>query len=404
MKETMPSNEHDPRLDAIINQYTSRRRFLGRGALVLGGLAMGPTLLAACSSDDDTTDTTDTSAAASGPTKAEGNLRISNWPLYIGTDPSTVEAFQTASGVSVDYLENFNDNEEWFAKNKDALQAKQDIGADLVVPTDFMVQRLIALEWLTALNDANIPNKQNMRADLLSAPADPGRKYSMPWVSGAVGLGYNKALVNGPVTSIDDLFDPQYEGQVSMFSDLRDGLGMVMMSQGNSPADATAETVQQAADAVKEQSDKGQIRRFTGNDYIDDLSAGNLVICQAYSGDIAGLQADNPDLEFVIPEAGSTSFSDNMVIPYTTENQSAAEAWMNFIYDRANYAAMLAQIQYYPALSDMTDALTAVDPAAAENPLINPPQSTLDMLEAWKALSDTEEQELVTIYTDVTGG
>ena len=93
-----------------------------------------------------------------------------------------------------------------------------------------------------------------------------------------------------------------------------------------------------------------------------------------------------------------------MVIPYTTENQAAAEAWMNFIYDRANYAAMLAQIQYYPALSDMTDALAAVDPSAAENPLINPPQSTLDMLEAWKSLTDTEEQELVTIYTDVTGG
>ena len=396
-------NQIDPMLQAIINNQTSRRRFLGRGALILGGAAMGPAFLAACGSSKSSTSTA-TSAGPSGTTVASGKLRISNWPLYIGTDPSTVAAFDAATGISTDYLENFNDNEEWFAKNKDALQAEQDIGADLVVPTDFMASRLIALGWLSQLNNANLPNKANLRQALADVNWDQGRKYSMPWVSGATGLGYNKSLVSKPVTSIDDLFDPQYKGQVSMLSDMRDGLGMVMQSQGHSPADATIETVQQAADTVKEQVDKGQIRRFTGNDYIDDLSAGNLAIAQAYSGDIAGLQKDNPDLEFVVPEAGSAIFSDNMVIPYTTKNQAAAEAWMNWIYDRDNYAQLIAQIQYYPVLSDMTEALTKVDPEVATNPLINPPQSTLDLLATWKSLDEQQEQEMVTAYVAVTGG
>ena len=92
--------------------------------------------------------------------------------------------------------------------------------------------------------------------------------------------------------------------------------------------------MQKAVDLVKEQKDKGQIRRFTGNDYADDLAAGNIVVAQAYSGDVVQLQADNPDLEFVIPESGGDWFIDTLVIPYTTQNQKAAEAWINYVYDR----------------------------------------------------------------------
>ena len=99
--------------------------------------------------------------------------------------------------------------------------------------------------------------------------------------------------------------------------------------------------MQKAADLIAEQQDNGHIRRFTGNDYADDLAAGNIVIAQAYSGDVVQLQADNPDLQFVVPEYGSTTFLDTMVIPYTTQNQTAAEEWINYVYDRANYAKLV---------------------------------------------------------------
>jgi spermidine/putrescine transport system substrate-binding protein len=372
----------------------SRRRFLGRGATGVAAAALlGPSFLAACGGDDD-----DSAGGGGGDSKT---LRVSNWPFYISED--FVSNFEADSGLSVNYKEDFNDNEEWFAKVKDSLAAGQDIGSDLVIPSEFMVARLIRLEWLAELDDANLPNKGNLRDDLLDSSIDNERKYSMPYMSGMVGLAYNKAVTGRDITSVDDLWDPAFKGRVTLFSDTQDGLGMVMQSLGDDPADPSTETVQRAADKVAEEKDKGQVRRFTGNDYADDLTAGNVAIAQAYSGDIVQLQADNPDLAFVVPEAGGTTFVDCMVIPATTRNKAGAEEWMNYVYDRDNYAELIASVQYVPVLSDMTDALEAVDPEVAANPLVNPPQDVLDKLAIWPALTDEQDQEYATIYADVTG-
>ena len=163
--------------------------------------------------------------------------------------------------------------------------------------------------------------------------------------------------------------------------------------------------MQKAVDLVKEQKDKGQIRRFTGNDYADDLAAGNIVVAQAYSGDVVQLQADNPDLEFVVPESGGDWFIDTMVIPYTTQNQEAAEAWINYIYDRANYAKLVAFVQYVPVLSDMTDELEQGRPEAGGQPADQPAAG--DARQAARpgpALTDEQTQEFNTAYAAVTGG
>jgi spermidine/putrescine transport system substrate-binding protein len=376
---------------------TSRRRFIGGGAAAAAALALGGSFLAACSSDNKSA--TGTTSTQAGP--ASGTLRISNWPLYMAD--GFVADFQKASGITVDYKEDFNDNEEWFAKNKEPLSRKQDVGADLVVPTQFMAARLSQLGWLNGISDTRWTNKKNMRADLLNASADPGRKFSAPYMSGMVGLAYNRAATGRDITKIDDVWDPAFKGKVSLLSDTQDGLGMIMLSQGNSPENPTSETVKKAVDLIKEQKDKGQIRRFTGNDYSDDLASGNVIIAQAYSGDVVQLQADNPDLKFVVPQAGGTWFIDTQVIPYTTQNQKAAEEWINYVYDRANYAKLIAHTQYVPVLSDMTDELNKIDPKLASNPLINPPQSTLDNLKSWAALNDQQTQEFNTAYAAVTG-
>jgi spermidine/putrescine transport system substrate-binding protein len=146
-----------------------------------------------------------------------------------------------------------------------------------------------------------------------------------------------------------------------MLSDTQDGLGMIMLAQGNSPEKPTSESVQKATDLVHEQNARGQIHKFTGNDYTNDLSAGNIAVAQAYSGDVVQLQADNPDLKFVIPDSGGTMTLQSMVLPYTTQNQKAAEAWIDYVYDRPNYAKLVAYTRYIPVLSDMTDALNKVD-------------------------------------------
>jgi spermidine/putrescine transport system substrate-binding protein len=373
----------------------SRRRFLGRGAAgAAAAVVLGPSFIAACGGDDDDT-------ASGGGGGGGDSLRISNWPFYI--NETFVPAFEEASGLSVTYKEDFNDNEEWFAKVKDSLDAGQDIGADLVVPSEFMVARLIGLGWLEELDDANIPNKVNLRTDLLDSTIDDERRYSAPYMSGMVGLAYNRAATGRDITSVEDLWDPAFSGRVSLFSDTQDGLGMIMLSLGDDPADPSTEAVQRAADKVAEEKDSGQIRRFTGNDYADDLASGNVAIAQAYSGDVVQLQADNPDLQFVVPEAGGTTFVDSMVIPVTTRNKAGAEEWINFVYDKANYAELIAFVQYVPVLSDITAELSAIDPEVAANPLVNPPQEVLDKLKIWPALSDEDDAEYATIYAEVTG-
>jgi len=385
------ANEIDPRL---LPRFTvaraTRRQFLGRSAAAAAVLAIGPSLVAACGSKP-------------GPSAPVSNaLRISNWPFYMAD--GFIADFQNKAGITVDYREDFNDNEEWFAKVNELLSRKQDIGCDLVVPTSFMVGRLHSLGWLNNFNAANIPNLKNMRPDLLNATVDPGRKFSAPYMSGLVGLAYNRAVTGRDIKTIEDLWDPAFKGKISMFADAQDGLGMIMLSQGNSPENPTTETVRKAVDLVKEQKDKGQVRKFTGNDYINDLAAGNVIAGQAYSGDIVQLQADNPDLQFVVPVTGGTIFIDTMVIPYTTQHQDWAETWINYVYDRQNYARLIAHIKYVPVLSNMLDDLNKIDPKLAANPLINPPPSVLDNVKSWPALSDQQTQEFNKMYAAVTGG
>ncbi|BBY89509.1 MULTISPECIES: polyamine ABC transporter substrate-binding protein [Mycolicibacterium] len=389
-------------LSRLTANRTSRRRFLGGSAAAAAGLALGGSFLAACGGSDSGGSASSATAVPDDGSPATGTLRVSNWPLYMAD--GFVAAFQTATGLTVDYKEDFNDNEEWFAKVKEPLSRKQDIGADLAVPTNFMAARLNGLGWLNEINHDRVTNFTNLRQDLMDAPDDPGRKFSAPYMSGLVGLAYNRAATGRDITSIDDLWNPEFKGRVSLFSDLRDGLGMIMLSQGSDIGNPSIETVQKAVDLVTEQRDAGQIRRFTGNDYADDLAAGNIAIAQAYSGDVVQLQADNPDLQFIVPESGAVNFVDTMVLPYTTQNQKAAEEWINYIYDRVNYAKLVSFVQYVPVLSDMTDELAKIDPEAAANPLINPTPETLANVKSWAALTDEQTQEFNAAYATVTGG
>jgi spermidine/putrescine transport system substrate-binding protein len=396
-------NEIDPRLlTRLAANPTSRRRFIGGSAAAAAAAILGPSFLAACGSKQEGGGSSPSaSAPADDGAPASGNLRVSNWPLYMAD--GFVADFQKATKITVDYKEDFNDNEQWFAKVKEPLSRKQDIGADLVVPTQFMAARILQLGWLNEIREARWTNKKNLREDLLNTKVDPGRKATAPYMTGMVGLAYNKAATGRDIKGIDDLWDPAFKGRVSLLSDTQDGLGMIMLSQGNSVEDPTTEAVQKAVDLVKEQKEKGQIRRFTGNDYADDLAAGNIAVAQAYSGDVVQLQADNPDLHFVIPESGGDWFIDTMTIPYTTQNQAAAEEWINYIYDRANYAKLVAFVQYVPVLSDMNDELDKLDPKLAKNPLIVPPAADAARLKSWAPLTDEQTQEFNTMYAAVTG-
>lgn len=378
--------------------------------MALGGLAFSPVVLSSCARGGEIV-TTETTVGSLKDVVATNSIRWSNWPAYIdlaegsvdGT--STIDDFTAASGIEVVYSETITDNEQYFASISEQLKNGLDIGADTFIVSDHMVGRLISLGYLSPLDMNLIPNA---RANLAfgQSPIDPDRAFSLPYFGGFVSIAYNAALTGREITSINDLFDPAFAGNVTMFSDLRDGLGLVIRSMGNSVANADLATVQAAADKVRAARDAGQIRAFTGNEYLADLAAGNTAIAMCYSGDIAQIQSANPDIAFVVPDEGMLSFADNWVVPITTspEAHAAVNQLIDYYYDPVVSAKITNRVQYISPVSGVGPELAKLDPEVASNPLINPPQAWLDAATDWRVLTDEEDAEFSAVYQAAIAG
>jgi spermidine/putrescine transport system substrate-binding protein len=358
----------------------TRRRFLGTVAGGLGGLSV------ACG----------TRRAASRV------LRISNWPLYI--DERTIPDFQQATGITVQYHEDINGNAEFLAKIAEPLSRGQSIDRDIVVLTDWVTGRLIRHGWVAPLDDARFPNKANLVETERHVDYDPGRRYSVPWLSGMVGLGYNPRETGREITSVDDLFDPRFRGRVTMVTEMRDTLGLVMLGMGRDPDHCTLDDARAAAARVKRAREQGQIRAFTGNDYAEDLASGNIALAIAWSGDIQGLRADNPDLRWIAPREGGLIFSDNMLIPVTSDRRELAMAWIDWCYDPAHSAQIVARAPYISDVRGAMDVLDRIAPALARSDLVNPPPALRARLHNFRTLSDEEETAFNRLFLDAMGG
>jgi spermidine/putrescine transport system substrate-binding protein len=393
------SDPRDHEVHQLLRQAISRRGFLTRSALGAGGFLLGSSLLAACGGGKEgaAAGGADTAAAASGGR----TLRISNWPLYI--DKKTVPDFEKATGTKVEYTEDINDNAEFFAKIDEPLKRNQSIDRDIIVMTDWMAGRLIQLGYVAPLDDANFPNRRNLVDGVKDVSFDPGRKYSVPWLSGMTGLGYNPKKTGRELTSINDIFDPKFKGQVTMLTEMRDTIGLVMLGLGSDPAKATKAQVLAAAAKVKKARESGQIRKFTGNDYAEDLAAGNIAVAIAWSGDIQGLHADNPDLVWLAPKEGAMLYSDNMLIPKTSDRQDLAMSWINYVYDPGHSAQIVAEAPYLSAVKGSGAELAKIAPDLASSPLVNPPDDLRARLHVFRALSDAEDTEFNRIFQNAIG-
>ena len=378
-------------VSGIRNTGLSRRGFL-RGVGATGAAAAGASLLAACSSDSGGTSDTGTSN--------EKILNFANWPLYIDTKrvngekvSPTLLGFQDQTGIKVNYSEPVNDNEEYFAKIRPILAADKDVGVDSFVLTDWMASKLINLTWLEQIDKANIPNIDNLSPALKEPTFDPNRDYSLPWQSGVTGIAYD-ASVTGEVGSITDLLtNPDLNGAITVLKEMRDTMGLILLDQGADPADFTEDEWASALDALSAAKDSGQIRQFTGNNYAQLLAQGTIAACIAWSGDVIQLQFDNPDIKFVIPEAGGMLWSDNMLIPINAQHKANAEAWMNYYYDPKVAAELAAWVNYICPVVGAQEELAKTDPRLAANPLIFPSDKELGMLAIFKALNDEEETQ-----------
>lgn len=390
----------------------SRREFLRRMGYTALFVAGAPTLLAACGGDDEAGCSFDSTNTGDNKT-----LNFANWPFYIdvledGWFPTTsLEDFQAATGINVNYVEEVNDNDGWFGKVQGQMTACADIQRDLTVLTDWMAARFIRLGWAEEINYDNIPNASNLSDSLKSPGFDPDRTYTLPWQSGLTAIGYNPNLTGRELTSINDIFDPAFAGKVTMLTEMRDTLGLVMLGMDIDPADPSLSDAEAATDKIREYVDNGHIRRFTGNDYGDDLANGNVAAAFAWSGDIIQLQIDNPDLRFVIPDEGLMLWSDNMLIPAGAANKEAAELYMNSVYDPRVAAKIESWVNFIcpvkGAQQAMRDLGAEIDDedlvALADDPLIFPDDATLSKTHIFKNLDEEEERQFNDLFQAVIG-
>jgi spermidine/putrescine transport system substrate-binding protein len=215
------------------------------------------------------------------------------------------------------------------------------------------------------------------------------------------GIAWNPD-VTGPVTSVQQLLeDPKLKGKVTMLQEMADSVGLVMLQNGDDPAKVTDETFNNAISTVQAAVDSGQIRRFTGNDYAQQLTNGDLAAAVAWSGDIVQLLPDNPKLKWVVPETGGMIWTDNMLIP-KGGSAPTASTYMNFVYDPKIAAKLVAAIAYVTPVKGTKEELAKTDPDMANSPLIFPDDNTLSQVKQFDAVA-LDNEEYITLWQGVLG-
>lgn len=398
----MPFEDLDRVVERMLDGHEHSRRHFVRLLAGAGLTLTSAGALAACGGVKGESSGEKASTEADHPKVEIGEWTFSNWPLYI--DKAVLRSFEREHGGKVRYIEDINDNFEFFGKVRQQLSRGQSISRDLVVLTDYMAARWVRNGWVTAIDQDNVPNAANLVDNLKTIDWDPDRNFSMPWQSGAVGIGYDPRKTGRKLSSVADLFDPEFKGRVSFLSEPYDSAGLVMLMDGVDATKASLDQIMAAIDKIDEAQQAGQIRRFTGNDYTTDLAKGNLWAAMAYSGDLVQLQADNPNLEFVYPDEGAMLFTDNMLMPAKAEHPYAAETMMNYVYEPEVAAKLAAYVNYLSPVKGVQEILTKSDPEIAENPLIFPTQDVVDRLYPYPALSPADEREMHDRMAQVVGG
>lgn len=337
---------------------------------------------------------------------SQKELVFSNWPEYIDEDDgdyvSTLSQFEKDTGISVRYTADVNDNNEFFAKVSNQLGSCSTSKRDLFALTDWMAARMIQVGWIQKLDAAKVPNLHNNIIDSLKSPDwDPQRDYSAPWQSGLTGIAYNKSKV-GEIKSFKELLTREdLKGRISLLTEMRDTMAFLLLIGGADPGEFTDAQWQDAIDMLRKARSDGQVRSFTGNEYVQDLASGNIVACEAWSGDIAN--AGDENLVWIPPEEGIIIWADNMLVPNLATHQSNAEALIDYYYEPEVAAKLAAYNSYICPVKGAQEAMEKVDPDQVDNELIFPTDETLSKTHRFMALDEATMRTYEGDFADVTG-
>lgn len=310
-------------------------------------------------------------------------INVYNWGDYIAED--TIERFTEATGIKVNY-EMFDSNEIMYAKYKSGA-----VNYDVLIPSDYMIEKLIIEDELVKLNMDNIPNASYIAEDFTGLAYDSEDEYSIPYMWGTVGILYNTTMIDGEVDSWDILWDEKYSGQIIMQNSVRDTFAVALKRLGYSLNSTNAAEIDEAVELLKEQAPL--VQAYVIDEVKDKMIGGEGALAVIYSGEAIYTADENDDLAYAIPKEGTNLWFDSMVIPKSTKNQVAAEAFINFMCDPE---IAFNNTDYIGYSTPHTAAFEMLDDEIKNDQAAYPTQDILDLCEVYIDLG----MEMTEYYND----
>jgi spermidine/putrescine transport system substrate-binding protein len=409
----------DPMMAELVKMH--RRQQLTRRTALAGAAGTAAALgLAACAPAGDGGGSAPAELVpATDLSDSEKVLIWNNWPGYMDLSEDelsfpTLERFQAESGITVTYLEDYNDNDEWYGINRNELIAGRDVGADLICPTEWLAARLVRDGQVQTLDSANIPNKANIAPAYLGAAYDPNRDKTVPYQGILGGIAYNKELYkeltgkDAPRT-VEDLWAPELNGRVVVLSEMRDTVGLIARAKGldiTSDSSFNEDAFMSVIEDIEALYADSRIKAFAGNEYMDGFAADEYVAGIVWSGDVSQMNssAEYEKFGFFLPESGGTISADVFTVPMGATHKKNAEALINYYYNPEIAALLAAYVNYITPVVGAYEEAIKIDPVLAENKLIFPDEQFLSLTHAFRALTAQEEQSFATAWGRVQLG
>ena len=319
--------------------------------------------------------------ALSGCKKYDGEINVYNWGEYVndGSDGTmdVIAEFEERYNIKVNYT-TYESNEEMYS-----ILSSSNSSYDIIVPSDYMIEKLIAEDLLRPINFDNVPNYSNIAEEYKNMSFDPDNKFSVPYSWGVVALCYNTTMVEGEVKGFSDLWREDLSGNILMFNNSRDAMAIAMQMCDISPSAPTKEDIDKAFDKLMEQ--KPLLKRYAMDQTFTEMEGSQAAIAPYYAGDILTMMSNNEELSYCLPEEGSNLFVDSMCIPKSSQNPELAEKFINFMLEGEVAAANNTYIGYS---SPNTAALALMDEEITSNELIYPSKEYLDKCYTFSNISD----------------
>lgn len=323
----------------------------------------------------------------SAGTKDRVVLNVLNYGEYIDMD--LLDEFEKAFDVKINY-EIYPTPEDMYTKVKSGAT-----NFDLIISSDYMIERLINEDWVLELDYDNIPNYQFIDEDFKKTAFDPEGKYTVPYFWGTLGILYNTTKVEGKPTSWDLLWDPNYSGQILMMDSQRDSLGAALKKLGYSLNTINESELEEAKQLLIQQ--KPLVMAYVVDEVRDMMIGGEAAVALLWSGEAVAAMGENEDLAYYVPEEGSNVWVDAMFIPKTATHKKEAEMFMNFLTEKDN---TLRNIDYVWYSTVHTEAINEVEEFLFDNPGFNPSDDILDRTEMFRDLGESL-QLYYRIWTEV---